>query len=257
MVLSHSRAMYARFSFDQTVPSFLRGHVKAFEAFGGVPREILYDNLKSVVLERDGDHIRYHPAILELAGHYHFAPKPCAPYRANEKGRVERTIQYLRHSFFSARKISDIDQLNADLATWIDEVAHARPQPRGHDGQTVRAAFLQEKDSLLPLPEHTFPCELVKVARSGKTPFIRFDLNDYSIPHAHVRQPLTLVADDRHVRLLAPGNQMVARHERCWDRGQVVQDEEHLASFAAEKRRGRDLMVRTRQAAPGKPDRSR
>ena len=245
MVLSHSRAMYARFSLNQTAPSFLHSHVEAFEYFGGVPREILYDNLKSVVLERDGDHIRFHPTILELAGHYHFAPKPCAPYRANEKGRVERSIQYLRHSFFTAREPTEIDALNRDLLAWMDHVAHARPQPRDPDARTVGAAFLEEKASLLPLPEHAFPCELVKAVRSGKTPFIRFDLNDYSIPHAYVRQPLTLVADDRHVRFLS-GIDVIARHERSWDRGQVVRDDRHLADLAAEKRRGRALMGRDR-----------
>jgi transposase len=64
------------------------GHVLAFQALGGVPRALLYDNLKSVVLERAGDAIRFHPRLLDLAGHYHFAPRPCAPYRGNEKGKA-------------------------------------------------------------------------------------------------------------------------------------------------------------------------
>ena len=69
---------------------------------------ILYDNLKSVVLERAGDHIRFNSRCSSCAGHYHFAPKPCAPYRGNEKGKVERTIQYLRHGFFAARRFSSV-----------------------------------------------------------------------------------------------------------------------------------------------------
>jgi transposase len=81
MVLGWSRAVFARFSLDQRLESFLRSHVLGFEAFGGAPRQILYDNLKSVVLERQGEHVRFHPHILELAGHYHFAPTPCAPCR--------------------------------------------------------------------------------------------------------------------------------------------------------------------------------
>jgi len=103
LVLSWSRAVYARFALDQTLESFLRGHVEAFAALGGIPRVLLYDNLKSVVLERFGEHIRFHPRLLELAGHYHFAPRPCTPGRANEKGKVERQIQYLRHAFVAAR----------------------------------------------------------------------------------------------------------------------------------------------------------
>ena len=112
MVLGFSRGMYARFVLDQTMESFVRCHVLAFEALGGAPRVLLYDNLKSVVLERAGEHVRFHPRILELAGHYHFAPKPCAPYRGNEKGKVERAIQYLRHSFFAARRFTSIADLN-------------------------------------------------------------------------------------------------------------------------------------------------
>src|ERR1043165_4593976 len=118
MVLSWSRALYARFMLDQTMESFLRGHVWAFEALGGAPRAILYDNLKSVVLERHGDVIRYHPRLLELAGHYHFAPKPCAPYRGNEKGKVERAIRYLRDSFFAARSFSSLADLTAKPDHW-------------------------------------------------------------------------------------------------------------------------------------------
>jgi transposase len=110
LVLSWSRACYARFALDQTLESFLRGHVTALQ---GIPRTLLYDNLKSVVLERVGDHIRFHPRVLELAGHYHFAPQPCAVARGNEKGRVERFLGYLRHSFFAARAFRSVDDLNA------------------------------------------------------------------------------------------------------------------------------------------------
>ena len=111
MVLSWSRAMYARFCLDQSMESFLRGHVLGFEALGGAPRIILYDNLKSVVLDRQGEHIRFNPQILELAGHYHFAPQPCAPYRGNEKGKVERAIQYLRTSLLDARRFRSVAAL--------------------------------------------------------------------------------------------------------------------------------------------------
>jgi len=88
MVLSWSRAIHALFTLDQTLESFLRGHLEAFGFFKGVPRTVLYDNLKSAVLERRGDAIRFHPRLLELCGHYHYAPRPCAPARGNEKGQA-------------------------------------------------------------------------------------------------------------------------------------------------------------------------
>jgi transposase len=187
LVLSWSRAIYARFALDQSLESFLRGHVEAFDALG-VPRTLLYDNLKSVVLERMGDHIRYHPRLLELAGHYHFAPKPCAPYRGNEKGKVERQIQYLRHAFFAARRFADVTDLNRQLAAWIAETAHRRPVPGDPARRTVEEALAEERPRLLPLPQHPFPCEVLRAVTSGKTPYVRFDGNDYSIPHEAVRE---------------------------------------------------------------------
>lgn len=246
MVLSHSRAMAARFYLDQQLPHFLQGHVETFQRFGGVPREILYDNLRSVVLEREGQLVRFHPDLLELAGHYHFAPKPCAPYRPNEKGKVERAIQYIRHSFFAAREISSVERLNQELDEWIDQVAHQRPRPRDPDRISVQSAFESEQARLLPLPEHPHSCELVKGVRSGKTPYIRFDLNDYSIPAALVREPLTLVASTTTVRLVNASGAEIARHPRCWDRGEVVQNDEHLEQLAAAKRAGNGLTGRDR-----------
>lgn len=245
LVLSWSRAIYARFALDQTLESFLRGHVLAFAALGGVPREILYDNLKSVVVERVGDHIRFHPRILELAGHYHFAPKPCAPYRGNEKGKVERQIQYLRHSFFAARRFSSVDDLNLQLAKWISGIAHVRRAPGHADGRCVRELLAEEAPRLLALPEHSATCDHVVAIASGKTPYVRFDLNDYSIPHTLVRKPLTLVASDDAIRLL-DGQTVVARHARSYSRGQVIEDAAHIEGLARDKRHAHDLRGRDR-----------
>ena len=112
MVLSYSRMTFLRFYLDAQMPNFLRGHVDAFEHFGGVARVVLYDNLKSAVLERHGDAIRFNPKLLELKAHYRFDPRPVAVARGNEKGRVERKIRHIRESFFAARKFSDLDDLN-------------------------------------------------------------------------------------------------------------------------------------------------
>jgi transposase len=248
MVLSWSRATYARFVLDQTLESFVRCHVRAFETFGGVPRTILYDNLKSAVLERQGDLIRFHPRLLDLAGHYHFAPKPVAPGRGNEKPRVERRIRDLREAFFAARVFHTVEELNKQLEEWIVRVAHARPVPGNLDGHTVAAALEEERSHLLPLPEHALAGDLVRPVASGKTPYIRFDGNDYSIPHTLVRKPLTLVASDTLIRIL-DGQSEITRHERCWDRGQQLEDQSHLDALAREKRKARDHRGRNRLVA--------
>jgi transposase len=243
MVLSHSRGLYARFYPDMTMENFLRGHVASFSALGGVPRALLYDNLKSVVLERHGDAVRFHPRLLELAGHYHFAPKPCAPYRGNEKGKVERTIRYLRDSFFAARRFTSLADLNAQLATWLADVALVRKWQGAPDGRRIVDVLAEERQRLLPLPEATFPCDVMRPVASGKTPYIRFDGNDYSVPHTLVKKPLTLLASETAVRLV-DGDTEVARHERSYDKGARVEDEAHLEGLAKQKRRAAELGAR-------------
>ena len=190
--LSYSRALFLEFCFDQQMENFLRAHIHAFEDIG-CPRTILYDNTKSVLLERRGEAVHFHPRLLELAAHYHFAPRPCHPYRASEKGRVERAISYVRHSFFAARPFSTLSDFNRQALLWRDQVAHRRPWPGG-DGRTVEEVWEEEKAFLLPLPAHRLETDLVLPVRSRKTICIRFDLNDYSIPPSAVGRPLTLVA---------------------------------------------------------------
>jgi hypothetical protein len=160
-------------------------------------------------------------------------------------------IGFLRHSFFAARSFSSLADLNGQLARWIEDVAHARVVPGGPFGLLVRDALAQERPHLLALPEHPFRCELVRAVVSGKTPYIRFDGNDYSIPHTLVRRPLTLVATDTVVRLV-DGAIEVAHHVRSYDQGQRREDPAHLAALVREKRRAHDLRGRDclRQSGP-------
>lgn len=235
LTLSFSRALYLEFFFDQSLENFLRGHVRAFNYWGGCPRTLLYDNLKSVVLERRGDAIRFHPRLLELAAHYHFAPRPCHLGRGNEKGRVERAIRYARESFFAARPFTTLEHFNRQAQQWLQQIAHPRPWPRDRS-RTVAGVFEEERGKLLALPAHPFDCDQVVAAHSKKTLYLRFDLNDYSIPPQAVGRPLTLVASDTLIRIL-DGAQEVARHCRSYDRGRVVADPAHQQALLEQKRK--------------------
>lgn len=250
LTLAYSRAFYFEFFFDQRLENFLQAHINAFAWFGGAPRNILYDNLKSVVLARHGDQIRFQPRLLELCGHYHFAALPCQPRRGNEKGRVERTIRYVRESFFAARPFVTLPLLNQQAWDWRDRVTLQRPWP-GDDARTVGELLVEEKTRLLPLPAHPLATDLVQPVRSGKTLYVRFDLNDYSIPHTYVGRPLTLVASATHVRLL-DGATEIARHVRSYDRHQRIDDPAHLAALLEEKRKalGATATGRLLQAVP-------
>src|SRR5579871_5223504 len=112
LVLSYSRMLFVRFYLGQVQSLFLQGHQAAFDFFGGVPRVLLYDNLKSAVLERVGAAIRFHPVLWDFATAYGFEPRPVAVARGNQKGRVERAIQYLRTAFWPARTFGSLAELN-------------------------------------------------------------------------------------------------------------------------------------------------
>ena len=250
MVLSYSRMVFLRFFLDARIDSFLRGHALAFIAFTGVPRVLLYDNLKSAVLERQGDAIRFNPALLALAGHYCFEPRPVAPARGNEKGRVERAIRYVRESFFAAREFTDLADLNAQAQAWCLDTAADRRWPE--DGAlSVRQAFEVERGKLLALPQREFALGERVATAVGKTPYVRFDLNDYSVPHTHVQRTLAVLADEQTVRIL-DGAAELARHARCWDRGQSIENPAHVQRLVEHKRAARVHRAcdRLAQAAP-------
>lgn len=135
--LGYSRASFVEFVTDEKLETLLACHEHAFDFFGGVAREVLYDNMKTVVLERDaygpGEH-RFQPAFLDFAGHCGFVPRLCRPYRARTKGKVERFNGYLRRSFYNPlasmlaqdRLLLDADTANAKVLSWLRDVANAR-----------------------------------------------------------------------------------------------------------------------------------
>ena len=177
LVLSYSRYAFVRFYLNASLANLIRGHVEAFRALGGGTKIVLYDNMKSVVLERRADAIRFHPTLLELAAHYRFEPRPVAPARGNEKGRVERVIRFVRDSFFHARHFHDINDLNDQADEWCRTRAAERPCPEDRR-RTVADVFAEERAHLLALPDNPFPSEERVEVQVGKTPYARFDAND-------------------------------------------------------------------------------
>jgi transposase len=176
MVLSWSRMIFVQFYLGDAMPNFLCGHTDAFNCWKHVPRRILYDNLKSAVIERRGDAIRFNETLLELAKHYRFEPVPVNVARGNEKGRVERAISFIRTSFFAAREYKDLDDLNRQALEWCHGLAADRRCAEDRS-MTVAQAFEIEKSNLLRVPDNPLPVYERDSVRVGKTPYIRFDRN--------------------------------------------------------------------------------
>lgn len=244
MVLSYSRMLYVRFFYDQRMGSFLEGHVRAFTFFGGVAKTLLYDNLKSAVLERYDDVIRFHPRLLELAAHYHFQPRPVAVARGNEKGRVERAIRYLRTSFLPGLVFTDLNDLNRQAERFCTGIAPRRRWPQQRE-VSVADAYVKEKPLLVPHPGDRFPAAEIVDAMIGKTPYVRFDSNRYSVPCDRVRRQATVRADSLRVRIF-DSDELIAEHRRCWAKQQIVENPSHVAELVQEKRKARRLRAQER-----------
>ena len=247
LVLAHSRAMWAEFVVDLTVHSLCRSLVRAASALGGVPRQWLFDNPKTVVLERVGTAIRFHPTLLALCAAMRVEPRLCAVARPEHKGKVERAIRFLRDRFLAGRTIHSVDEGNRALGRFFDEVAHARPHPRLAP-RSVAAMFAEERARLLPLPD-PLPCtDRIESVAVDSQAFARFDTNRYSVPTRLAHRSLSLVADDRTVRLL-DGAVCVAEHVRSWGKCQLLERPEHRAALLTERKAARDLKGRDRLRA--------
>jgi transposase len=172
--LGFSRWRWARFATNEKAETLVACHHALFETLGGVPREILYDNAKTIVLERNAygeGHHRWHPGLLDLAKRYGFMPRLCQPYRARTKGKVERFHRYLRGNFYvplaswlkQSGMVLDVDTANAELGKWLREVANQRVHPV--TGAAPATLFEQrERAALRKLPALATPLQAPKVA---------------------------------------------------------------------------------------------
>lgn len=156
----------------------------------------------------------------------------------------------MRDSFFAARVFTDLADLNAQARLWCEGPASDRRWPQD-TALSVREAFEAERASLLALPEREYPQGERVAVMAGKTPYVRFDLNDYSVPHTHVRRTLSVLADETQVRIF-DGMQELACHARSWDRGVQIEDASHVQALVDHKRAARAHRAcdRLAQAAP-------
>jgi transposase len=247
MVLAHSRASFAELVLSLDVHSLRRSLVRAAIAFGGLPRQWLFDNAKTVVVERRGDAVRFHHDLLDLAARLHVQPRLCAPRRPQEKGGVERAIRFFKERFFAARTFHSIEHGNAQLADFIEKIAHPRPHPRWPD-RSVAEVFADERKRLLSLPDPLPSTDLVAPIAVDRAAFVKLDTNRYSVPHLYASRTLTLVANEAELWLL-DGDQEVARHRRTWARNDWKELPEHRAALVKDKRAARDLKGRDRLRA--------
>jgi transposase len=214
--LPYSGAQTAHFSFDLTLESFLEGHVRAFEFFGGVPRECVYDNLRSVVARRERDEIQWNPRFLHLRGHYAFHSSACTPATPREKGSVEAAVRHLKSGFWPARRFRDLLELDAQYADWRDRTCNARIHASGRFPVAERLA--EEGASLRPLPPARFDWSGHRSLRVPLDCYLKHGRSFYRAPERLVHERVELRFDRDEVWISHRGAE-VARYERSYEQG--------------------------------------
>jgi hypothetical protein len=217
-ILGFSRRQYIDFTIHRDFYSLIRRHQDAFQYFGGVPRECLYDNEKTVVLRWECGRPVFNPAFTAFITHYHCKPIACRQGRPETKGRVERAIRTLREVFFNTmEKYSSLKALNHALHEWVDNKNHTV-----HRTTEEKPAELLQEEKLRPLPEKPWNNVLIHPpVKTTKTAMMAFDTNSYSVPDYLVGKSLAIHSTPDAV-MIYDGAKQVASHPRSFERHRQI-----------------------------------
>ncbi len=219
LLLGFSRAMFACFVERCTLQAFLDSHIAAFHYLGGVPSEILYDNMRHVVAADNTRQRRFNPEIVDFAAHYGFTPQACPPYSPWVKGKVERPIDYIRERFWRGYRFESIEKANADLGLWLDTTANQRDH--GTYRQPIRQRWQQEQPYLGPLPSGDYDTSLKLFRMVYRDCQVSYDTNRYILPHHVVGKRIMLKVKNGTIRFYYD-DQLLATYPVAQGRHQVV-----------------------------------
>jgi len=231
MVLCYSRQLYIEFSLATQLSDFLRCHQNALRAFGGAPKTNVYDNLTSVVLTRRGAAVTFNESFLALAGHYCFEPKACWPYRPNEKGVVERPIDYLKRNFWAGRTFRDFDDVVVQGGVWLE---HANQRIHGTLKERPCDRFAYERSRLTPLPTTSLATDWILYPHVTRDCVVRVATNDYSVPWRLARERVEVHVDAQTVRVYHQG-QLAAEHARSYGKYGQISNPQHYEGLWSRK----------------------
>lgn len=235
-ILGYSRAMFVQFTIKQNLQTFLECHKNAFEKLG-IPGELVYDNVKTVVLSRERKNGEYkphfNPAFFDFSRHYGFDINICAPYWPRSKGKVEAAVKYLRNNFMQGRKFSrdysSLEELNQQVLFWLDKSADQREH--GTTRELPSERYLIEKPRLKFLnefpPYETSPF-LDRYA--DKDAFVQHKYNSYSVPEEFARKKLFIREINKNGALVLTvynEDKVIAEHQMVDGKGKTVESEKH------------------------------
>ncbi len=224
VVESYSRLMTAEFTHSQKQETLHQCLFNAFRFFGGTPRELVVDNMTTAVIERQGKIIRFNDRFLSFLRPFTIVPYACNVRAAHEKGKVERSIGYLKKSFIPLRTFKDLDDIREQVRDWLSNVANKRIHQTTGEVPEIRAGKLP----LTSLPFHTSDPYMETVTVAVYKDFsVRFDANSYTTPPWCIGKRLTLKADQKVVKLFHK-DRLIASHLRSWERKKRIEHPRHV-----------------------------
>lgn len=235
IVLGYSRAMYVEFVEQCTLETFMDCHIRGFHYLQGVPAEILYDNMKQVVIGRSNGRPVFNNEFLHFAHHYSFTPKTCPPYSPWVKGKVERPIDYVRQRFWRGYVYTTMEKLNRDVQCWLDETANVRRH--GTHRQLIVERWERERPLLSPLPPKDYDTSIKVFRKVYKDCQLSYNGNRYLVPYQMVGRKVMLKIKHHQIRiyddniLLASYQEAGGKHELVGNRlfyEQLKRDREQI-----------------------------
>jgi transposase len=230
-ILGFSRRQYIDFTIHHDFYSLIRRHQDAFQYYGGVPKECLYDNEKTVVLRWECGRPVFNPAFTAFITHYQCKPIACRQGRPETKGKIEAPFQYVEGNLLNGRDFQDFEDLQARARWWLKEKSDL------HIHDTTRHSPLElfAQEALQALPLHPYDSSEVALRVCGPDGYIEFETNHYSVPSGNIADILSLKATEHEIRIYTPEIELIARHQRYpAGLGKKVENPDH---FKTKKRR--------------------
>jgi transposase len=219
LVLGFSRAMFACFVDRCSLQSFMDSHIAGFHYLGGVPAEILYDNMRHVVIPNKAGPRYFNPEIVDFAAHYGFTPEACPAYSPWVKGKVERPIDYIRERFWRGYRFESIEKANADLRSWLDTVANQRIHHTYR--QPVKERWQQELSLLGPMPAGDYDTSLKVFRTVYRDCQVSYNTNRFLLPHHVVGKRIMLKIKNGTIRFFHD-DQLLATYQEPEGKHQMI-----------------------------------
>ena len=226
MVLGYSRYKYIEFFTTQNTAAFLKGHNNAFKYFKGYTKEILYDNLKSVVIKRllkTKDSV-FNKKFMDFAGYYGFKPILCRPYKPNTKGKVENAVNYIKKNFLAGEEFKSLRELNSRALEWLNKVNN-----KIHSTTKEIPANRLKRENLISLESKDLYDLTETIYRKVLTNcHFSYNANLYSVPYKYAGKEISIKLKDSYLHVNYRGQEIAKHKEETNKKGVYITMDSHL-----------------------------